>query len=133
MKTIPLLIAALLVAGCAPFQNLSVADVRTPSHFVKSGTISVPLDKIKECADKTTYSCGPGRGRIIQNPDNPNVVTLFVYGIGFSQSNPYVIIDFSTEDGVTKYDGYVAIYTWSSEIDEQVALIEACGDCSKKP
>jgi len=138
MRLAILSLAVLLVASCATVQNLSVSDVRTPERECAAGSVSVPISQIKECADRTNYSCGPGQlvANIMRDPDNENKASLFIYGLGATQMNPYVIIDFEGQaDGTSSYRAFTAIKNlpWKRHVEKQLRRIEACGECSKLP
>ncbi|MGX9367305.1 hypothetical protein ACTVJH_14905 [Desulfoplanes sp. PS50] len=126
-------IMLLIISGCAPMQNLSVADVRNDSHLRHSGVIQMSIEKAAECAETTNYVCGPGgSAMIVKNPDGSGKFSMFIYSMGWTQSNPYVIIDFDIgENETTKYKGYTAMVTWSSSVLAQIRRIKACGDCNK--
>lgn len=48
------LIMLLVIIGCAPMQNLSVADVRNDSHLRHSGVIQMPIEKALNVPKKQT-------------------------------------------------------------------------------
>lgn len=126
-------LAALLLAGCAPFQNLDVEDVRRPGNIVRSGVVEISIREIETCVARSNYQCGlDGSAPVIKNPDNPNECTIFLYGPGWSQGNPYIIIDFQkVDESKTSYSGYSALSTWDWKIDEQIKRIAACGRCDE--
>lgn len=69
---------------------------------------------------------------IVKKPDGSGDFSMFIYSMGLTQSNPYVIIDFTIgENETTEYKGYTARVTWSNSVVDQIRRIEACGDCNK--
>lgn len=128
--------AIVLICGaCAPFQNLSVSDLRTDLKMRHAGTIQMPIEKALLCAEKTKFACGNQGGAAIEiDPEGSGAFSMFLYGMGLTQINPYMVLDFSRGDsGTTAYKGYTAMSTWASTIPDQIQRIEACGDCSKIP
>lgn len=118
--------------GCVPFQNLSMEDVRNEDHFVKEGSIPMSIEKIDYCLKQYSYNCKK-IDSITINPENTKEASLIGYGMGLTQANPYVIIDFIEQnDGTTKYKGYTAISTWNSSIDYGINVILDCGQCKYK-
>ena len=128
-NTIHLIILALLVCGCAAMKNLSAADVRTPSMLRQEGVLKMTFEQALTCAKSTNYKCGPGGGAmIVENPGGKGF-SMFIYSMGLTQQNPYVIVDFRDENGMAAYRGYTAMSSWSGYVPILVKRVEACGEC----
>lgn len=121
-----------LLSACAQMQNLTVADVRTPKMFRQSGSIAMSPDEARHCAELTNYHCGPAGGaQIVADPDGSGAFSMFIYGGGLTQANPYVIIDYTPTAHGTGYKAYCIQRDWEYLIHQQIDRIEACGECSK--
>lgn len=119
---------AVFLWACAPMQNLSVEDVRTPNKLVREGRINMPLEMATYCSQKTIYNCGQGVSISI-NPDDNKLGTIFVHGMGLTQANPYIIVDIADMGDHCVYKGYSAMLTWNSLIDRYIQMINNCGKC----
>ena len=131
LKRLSLIIVVFFV-GCAPFQNLSVEDVKNKKNYLGENHLAMSLAQADYCLQKTNYNCGDGPV-FSRNPDSLHEATIFVYGLGgLTHSNPYVIIEFSEigKDMCT-YKSYTALTTWNSQVPKIIDRISACGDCSK--
>lgn len=127
-RRLAVVFAFVLLLSCAPMQNLSVNDVRTQNRLVREGRIDMPLEKAAYCLRKTLYNSGQGVNIEI-NPDDKNLGTIFIYGMGLTQSNPYIIIDIVDRGDFSVYKGYSAMPTWNSMIDSYIQKINHCGQC----
>lgn len=131
MKTtiVLLVILALLVCGCSTMKNLNASDVRAPSMLRQEGVLGMTIEKALACAKATDYVCGPGGGAILVESPDGKEFSMFIYGIGLTQQNPYVIVDFREENGIAAYRGYTAMSSWSGSVPILIKRVEVCGEC----
>ena len=131
MKHTIIILLALLVCGCAAMKNLNAADVRIPAMLRQEGVLKMTLEQALACAKATDYKCGPGGGgaTLVESPDGKEF-SMFIYSMGLTQQNPYVIVDFRDENGMTAYQGYTAMSSWTGSIPTLLNRIEACGECA---
>lgn len=117
------------MVGCGPFQNVNMEDVRNDEHFRKDGVIPMSIERIDFCLKQYNYKCTPTLIPTI-NPENGKEAHLVTYVMGWTQYNPYLIIDlYEQENKQTYYKGYTFISTWDSAIDKIINQAIDCGQC----
>lgn len=128
-KAIFLFLCIVWTTGCAPFQNLSMSDVRQPNRLKRQGYIQKSIHEIDDCIGKHLVNCG-SMGHLTYSDEARKNASYIAYGIGLTQANPYVIIDLQEESpNRTHYKGYTAISTYNKFIDDFVVNVNACGRC----
>jgi hypothetical protein len=106
-------------------------DVRQPEYLYNVGVVNKSLKEIALCIEKHRANCGI-IGTLTSDDTTGKKASHIVYGMGWTQANPYVIIDFEeTSPEQTRYVAYTAIenFKWHGYVDEFFEKVNACGQC----
>ena len=124
------IIVVAVLAGCASYQNLTAAGIRTEKYFYKSFTVGMRLLEVKAALYKNSNTCRP-MADVTIDPANPTKGQFVVYMPGLTNLSVVMVMDFQEDSklGVTKIDGYTYYSTWHGKVDEVVSAIESPEKC----
>jgi hypothetical protein len=109
-------------------QNYSMSEVRQKEYFRASGVIEKPISEIDDCLQKHIVNCGYSPK--LTYPDKEGTkASYIVYGMGWSQANPFVIIDLEqTSSSTTEYKAYT-IFEHGVGLEPFLDRVDSCGVC----
>ena len=105
-------------------------DVREEKNIIDRGSVAYPIEKISLFIEKYNYNCN-GSGKLIFDGQDKRRAAYVVYGPGWTQANPYLIVDFFEDNGTSSYFSYSVYKTWKTHSDDLIGIIEREGACKK--
>tara|TARA_R100000655_G_scaffold83222_1_gene122801 strand:- start:588 stop:974 length:387 start_codon:yes stop_codon:yes gene_type:complete len=123
-----ILLAALTLAGCSAFTNVSVSDLRDEKHHIASGSIPLTIEQIQQEMYDYSTNCRD-IGRLSINPANKNEASFVRYMMGATTDSALLLIDLKQQGNVTEYQGYVYYGTWKRHLENDIKVMSGTATC----
>lgn len=122
-------IVFLFTFGCAAFKNLNMQDVRAEEYLMQTGDVKYSVTQIDNFINKYNYNCN-GTAKLTFDGEDKSKGSIVTYGMGFTQANPYFIVDFTDTDNGATYKAY-SVYQVShkTSLNKLLGIIEREGRC----